>query len=66
MYDFGTPRSTFQFVSPRRIIMGENSITSLGQIVKGYQAGKALLVTDRVLRELNVLEPAIEAQPIIL
>ena len=59
MYDFGTPRSTFQFVSPRRIIMGENSITSLGQIVKGYQAGKALIVTDRVLRELNVLEPAI-------
>lgn len=61
MYDFETPRSTFQFVSPRRIVMGENSITSLGQIVKSYKVGKALLVTDKVLRELGALDPAIES-----
>jgi len=61
MYDFETPRSPFQFVSPRRMIMGENSIKSLGQVVKGYGVGKVLLVTDKVLRELGVLEPAIES-----
>lgn len=61
MYDFETPRSTFQFVSPRRIVMGENCITSLGQIVKSYKIGKALLVTDKVLREIGALKPAIES-----
>jgi len=65
MYDFETPRSTFQFVSPRRIIMGENSITSLGQIVKSYKVDKALLVTDKVLRELGALQPAIESLELV-
>ncbi len=60
MNAYETKRSSFQFGSVEKMIMGENSIRSLGSCVRNLKARRVLIVTDSNLVQSGVVENALE------
>jgi alcohol dehydrogenase len=50
-----------EYFSPTKILFGLNAAASIGNEIKALGGKKALITTDKVLSELNVIRPVLDA-----
>jgi alcohol dehydrogenase class IV len=60
MSQYETKRSSFQFGSVEKMLMGENSIRSLGSCLKNLKVKRVLVITDSNLVKAGVVENVLE------
>ena len=51
----------YTILMPSQIEMGSGSLTSLGKIVASHETGRALIVTDKGIRQAGILDQVVKA-----